>query len=115
MNKIDKILTLIEKGYSKQEIDAMLAAEPAPAAEPEPPEEDPVPAADPEPPEENNGNNDNMQALTGFMEDLKKSITDLTAAVQAKNIQTNSVSTTQADDLNAILASYINPPGRDNK
>ena len=113
MDKVDKILTLIEKGYTKAEIDAMIMSptepEPEPAAEPEPapePEKDPAPvvtADDPVP--------ETMpEKLTTFMEEMRSGMADLKAAVQAHNIQTNEVDTTRPEDLNDFLAAYINPP-----
>ena len=99
MNEVDKILTLLEKGYTKAEIDAMIMT---PAAPEEPaPVDDPEPEKAPEPPAEE---------LTSFMSEIRQSMADLTAAVQAKNIQTNSVDTTRPEDLNDMLAAYINPP-----
>lgn len=114
MQEVDKILTLLEKGYTKAEIDSMLMTpidpgEPSPEEEPkqatentEPVEElptadDPVPKTLPE-------------QLTTFMDEMRSSIADLTAAVQSRNIQTNSVDTTRPEDMNELLAAYINPP-----
>ena len=117
MNNVDKILTLLEKGYTKQEIDAMIltpdpaegepaAADPAPTpAEPEPIEKDPEPAAEPSPTETLP-----VEQLTGFMQELRQSIADLTAAVQSSNIQNNTIDTTLAEEQEKLLAAYINPP-----
>lgn len=117
MNNVDKILTLLEKGYTKQEIDAMIltpkdpaegepaAADPAPTpAEPEP-VNDPEPAAEPSPSETLP-----IGELTGFMQELRQSIADLTAAVQSSNIKNNSIDTTLAEEQEKLLAAYINPP-----
>lgn len=110
MDKVDKILTLIEKGYTKAEIDAMLMtpAEPEPEAAPEPlPEPEPEPAAEPEaaPAQETV-----QEQFTSFMEEMRSSMAALTAAVQSRNIQSNEVDTTRPEDLNDFLAAYINPP-----
>lgn len=116
MNNVDKILTLLEKGYTKQEIDAMILTpdpaedEPAPAdpaptpAEPEP-TNDPEPAGEPSPSETLP-----IGELSGFMQELRQSIADLTAAVQSSNIKNNSIDTTLAEEQEKLLAAYINPP-----
>lgn len=113
MTEVDKILTLLEKGYTKAEIDAMLApADPAPAADPEP---QPVePATEPEPEPAAPAASETLPGeLSGFMTELKQSISELTAAVQANNIRTSSVNTSSlAEEQDKILASFINPPDR---
>ena len=118
MNEVDKILTLLEKGYTKAEIDAMIMTpaapeEPAPAEDPEP-AEDPA-TAEPEPEKEIPSADDPVpktlpEELSTFMSEVRKTMADLTAAVQSRNIQTNSIDTTRPEDLNDVLASYINPP-----
>ena len=119
MNEVDKILTLLEKGYTKAEIDAMIMTpaapeEPAPADDPEP-EKAPEPPAEPAPEKDIPSADDPIpktlpEELTSFMSEIRQSMADLTAAVQAKNIQTNSVDTPRPEDLNDMLAAYINPP-----
>lgn len=119
MNEVDKILTLLEKGYTKAEIDAMIMTpaapeEPAPVDDPEP-EPAAEPPADPEPEKDLPTADDPVpktlpEELTSFMSDMRKTMADLTAAVQSRNIQTNSIDTTRPEDLNDVLASYINPP-----
>lgn len=116
MNQVDKILTLLEKGYTKAEIDTMLAtsapADPAPAADPEP---QPVePAAEPEPEPSAPAAPETLPGeLSGFMTELKQSLSELTAAVQANNIRTASIDTRNvAEAQDKILASFINPPDR---
>ena len=128
MNDFDKIVLLAEKGYSKKEIDTMMqtaalqengAPDPAPVdpapADPAPADPapaDPAPAdpapADPAPAGEQQALPDE---LTGFMAELKNAMTDLTAAIQANNIRTMSTQTPTVEDMNATLATYINPPG----
>ena len=123
MNDFDKIVLLAEKGYSKEEIETMMqtaalqdngAPDPAPVdpAPADPAPADPAPAdpapADPAPAGENQALPDE---LTGFMAELKNAMTDLTAAIQANNIRTMSTQTQTVEDMNATLATYINPPG----
>lgn len=109
--KSEDVLRLLDAGFTKAEIDAMLTPEPTADSDPAPAEPEPAePAADPEPVE--TGNNELQETLSGFMADLQKSINDLTKAVQAKNIQTNTVATSTVDEMNKILETYINPPGR---
>ena len=114
--KSEDVLRLLDAGYTKAEIDAMLTPEPVLVSEQEvetaPVEEAPVPETAPAPAEETSGNNELQETLSGFMADLQKSITDLTKAVQSKNIQTNTVATSTVDEMNKILETYINPPGR---
>ena len=119
MNEVDKILTLLEKGYTKAEIDAMIMTpaapeEPAPVDDPEP-EKAPEPPAEPAPEKDIPSADDPVpktlpEELTSFMSEIRQSMANLTAAVQAKNIQTNSIDTTRPEDLNDMLAAYINPP-----
>lgn len=123
MNDFDKIVLLAEKGYSKEEIETMMqtaalqdngAPDPAPVdpAPADPAPADPAPAdpapADPAPAGEKQALPDE---LTGFMAELKNAMTDLTAAIQANNIRTMSTQTQTVEDMNATLATYINPPG----
>ncbi|MBO7682200.1 MAG: hypothetical protein J6T17_05545 [Clostridia bacterium] len=133
MNDFDKIVLLAEKGYSKKEIETMMqtaalqdngAPDPAPVdpapADPAPADPapaDPAPAdpapADPAPtdPAPAGGKQALPDELTGFMAELKNAMTDLTAAIQANNIRTMSTPTQTVEDMNATLATYINPPG----
>ncbi len=115
MDIIEKTVSLIEHGYSKEEIAEILGtaqAEPEaadPAPEPEPAPADPTP--EPEPvPEPDSAPADDVKNMLGT---LQKSISELTAAVQSNNIRTMSTDTSTVDDMNKILASYINPPGRE--
>lgn len=116
MNNVDKILTLLEKGYTKQEIDAMILTpdpaegEPA-AADPEPTPAEPEPTNDPEPAAEPSPSETlPIGELSGFMQELRQSIADLTAAVQSSNIKSNTIDTTLAEEQEKLLAAYINPP-----
>lgn len=118
MNEIDKIVTLLEKGYTKAEIDAMFNAstetvEPAPLNDPENAEAVIVPASEPSeviPTADDPVPKTLPEQLTTFMDEMRSSIADLTSAIQARNIQTNSIDTTKAEDMNDLLAAYINPP-----
>lgn len=113
MNEVDKILTLLEKGYTKAEIDAMILTPEDPAegepagADPEPTPAEPEPQNDPEPsPSETLP----VGELSGFMQELRQSIAELTAAVQSSNMQHNTMDTTIAEEQEKLLAAYINPP-----
>lgn len=123
MNDFDKIVLLAEKGYSKEEIETMMqtaalqdngAPDPAPV---DPAPADPAPAdpapADPAPADRAPAGEGQAlpSELTGFMAELKNAMTDLTAAIQANNIRTMSTQTQTVEDMNATLATYINPPG----
>lgn len=123
MTQFDKVVSLIEKGYTKAEIDAMLMtpAEPAEPAAPAPDPVEPPAAPEPEPaePAENEPQGPAVpvipEGLQSFMDTTTKALQDLTAAVQASNIRTSSVDTTNVEDLNKILAGYINPPQNNTK
>lgn len=117
MSNIERIHDLVKAGYTKAEIDAMIltpedpaesepaAADPAPTpAEPEP-VNDPEPAAEPSPSETLP-----VGELSGFMQELRQSIADLTAAVQSSNIRDASIDTTSVEEQEKILATFINPP-----
>lgn len=117
MNIVDKIITLLEKGYTKAEIDAMILTPEDPAegepagADPEPTPADPEPKNDPEPaPEPSPSETLPVGELSGFMQELRQSIADLTAAVQSSNMQHNEIDTTLAEEQEKLLAAYINPP-----
>lgn len=93
MDKFDKVVMLIEHGFTKEEIDKILP-EDEPAAE-----TDPEPAAAPA-----------MDALAGFMRELKSSVDELKKAVQAGNVNKITTSSQTVEDMNDILATFINPP-----
>lgn len=110
MDKFDKIVTLIEHGYTKEEIEKILPADDEPEAaaapEPEAPAEE---TAAPEPEAPAAAPAELPEALTGFMAEVKASIAELTKAVQAGNVNRITTDTKTAEDMNDVLASFINP------
>lgn len=116
----DNVVKLIEAGFTKSEIDAMLMpiqAEPEGASEPvEPAAGSATPAPATEPVKDDPKPEKPVEApavpevLSTFMDEVRASLTELTKAVQAKNINTMSTPTQSAEDMNDFLAAYINPP-----
>lgn len=82
--KLSDIITLLRAGYSRKDIDAIIAAENEPAQDPEP---SPAPAQEPEPVEKPVETGENS---TGNAEILT-AIKDLTAAIQASNIRKDQI------------------------
>lgn len=82
--KLSDIITLLKAGYSRKDIDAIIAAENEPAPDPEP---SPAPAQEPEPVEKPVETGENS---TGNAEILT-AIKDLTAAIQASNIRKDQI------------------------
>lgn len=115
MDKFDKVVMLIEHGFTKEEIDKILPEdEPAAETDPEPaaapaapkdPEPAPAPATEPEP-----AAAPAVDALAGFMQELKSSVDELKKAVQAGNVNKITTSSQTVEDMNDILATFINPP-----
>lgn len=116
MTKIDKIITLVEQGYTKAEIDAMLTPDDVAEVEEQAAPETPAAVEAPAAVEETAAEPDRVDALESsmkdFMEEVNKSMRDLTAAVQSSNRLFNSVDTTEAEEMDKVLAQFINPPGR---
>lgn len=114
MDKFEKIVMLVEHGFTKEEIDRMFPAEPdaepSAPAEPEPAAEPAAPAEPAAEPAEPAAPDAVPEAMTDFMADIKKGLQELTAAVQANNIKTMSTNSNTAEDMNKLLAEYINPP-----
>lgn len=111
----NNVVKLIEAGFTKSEIDAMLMpvqTDPEPAE----PREKPEPTPEPEPVKDDPKPEEPVEApavpevLSTFMDEVRASLTELTKAVQAKNISTMSTPTRSAEDMNDFLAAYINPP-----
>lgn len=105
----DNIILLLEKGFTKTEIEEMEAREAAvkvPEIEPEP-----EPVADPEPQEPETEKTEPEPENNEQLDEIKKAIKELTKTIQASNIRTASMETTEVDDVNKMLASFINPIG----
>lgn len=119
----DNVVKLIEAGFTKSEIDAMLMpiqAEPEPAEPSEKPEPTPEPEPVKEDPEQADPALESVvdafvskvlpETLAPYLDEVRASLGELTKAVQAKNINTMSTPTQTAEDMNDFLAAYINPP-----
>lgn len=106
MENLDKILKLVEAGYSKEEISAML--QPEIREEPEEIREEPVP----EQKDEFNAKDEYISAMKEVTDELKKIKDDL----RRSNILNDS--TGIADPLTEsrkVLASIIDPPAKKGK
>ena len=101
----DQIFKLIDAGYSKADIEAMMQPEPTPAPDPTPePQPDPTPAPD---------NNQEMEGLRNDLKAAKEQIQQLTQQVQQLNRDTKSVNTLPDADVtkkaDAAMSELIRP------
>lgn len=115
MATIDNILTLIEKGYSKDEIDALLAqdetAEPEPEESPEESQEDANESQEDASAGEEDGDPSPLELLTQQVLDLTKQVQTMTAAVQLRNVKGAEAPDGDNKEMTAqdFLAQMINP------
>lgn len=106
MENLDKILKLVEAGYSKEEISAML--QPEIREEPEEIKEEPVP----EQKEEISVKDDYISAMKEVTDELKKIKEDL----RRNNILTDSTPISDPlEESRKVLASIIDPPAKKGK
>lgn len=105
--KPEDILTLLQAGYTKAEIDAMSAPAPAPDPEPAPaPTPDPEPAPAPAP----------APDYGALIAQLTAQVSGLTKAVQIANLHGANQPPEHTDSAEDILAKLINPTYKaDNK
>ena len=103
----DQIFKLIDAGYSKADIEAMMQPEPTP--EPQP---DPTPAPDPTPEPQPEGNQE-MEGLRNELKAAKDQIQQLTQQVQQLNRDTRSGDTLPDADIpkkaDAAMTELIRP------
>lgn len=99
----DQIFKLIDAGYTKADIEAMMQPEPTPAPDPTP-EPQPDPAPD---------NNPEMEGLRNELKAAKDQIQQLTQQVQQLNRDTKSVNTLPDADVpkkaDAAMTELIRP------
>ena len=111
----DQIFKLIDAGYSKADIEAMIQPEPTPAPDPTPEQQpDPTPAPDPGPePQPAPENNPEMEGLRNDLKAAKEQIQQLTQQVQQLNRDTKSVNTLPDADVpkkaDAAMSELIRP------
>lgn len=103
-----EILELIRAGYTKEEIDAMMKAEPEPTPAPAPaptpaPEPEPTPAPVPEPAPEPKQESETEKLVSA----LGMKFDALTAALQKQNV--NQIEGEPATTTGDIIARIINP------
>ena len=110
--KPEDILTLLQAGYTKAEIDAMTAPSPAglPAPDPEPvpapapaPDPEPSPAPDPEP------SPAPVPDYGSMIAQLTAQVSGLTKAVQIANLKGTNLPPEKTETAEDILAKLINP------
>lgn len=115
MATIDNILTLIEKGYSKDEIDVLLAqdevTEPEPEESPEESQEDANESQEDASAGEEDGDPSPLELLTQQVLDLTKQVQTMTAAVQLRNVKGAEAPDGDNKEMTAqdFLAQMINP------
>lgn len=109
----DQIFKLIDAGYTKADIEAMMQPEPTPAPDPTPePQPDPTPAPDPGP-EPQPENNQELEGLRNELKAAKDQIQQLTQQVQQLNRDTRSGDTLPDADIpkkaDAAMTELIRP------
>ena len=109
----DQIFKLIDAGYSKADIEAMIQPEPTPAPDPTPePQPDPKPDPDPTP-EPLPENNQELEGLRNELKAAKDQIQQLTQQVQQLNRDTRSGDTLPDADIpkkaDAAMSELIRP------
>ena len=107
----DQIFKLIDAGYTKADIEAMIQPEPTPAPDPTPePQPDPTPEPQPDPAPDNNPE---MEGLRNELKAAKDQIQQLTQQVQQLNRDTKSVNTLPDADVpkkaDAAMTELIRP------
>lgn len=110
--KVDEILTLLKAGYTRDEITAMDAPATTSAPDPYPAPADPAPApADPAPAPAQ------PEALNQFAGMLTNMFNDFGNRMQTILQNANIAASEQPPEQNAddVIASIINPPGRNKK
>lgn len=113
--KTEDVLKLIGAGYTKAEIAAMENPAPAPVPAPDPdpvpdpapaPATDPAPAPTPQP--------DAMGQFAGMLQTMFTQFGDrMQSIMQKMNLQT--IEQPVPESAQDVIASIINPPGRDKK
>ena len=107
--KTEDVLKLIGAGYTKSEIAAMEnpAPAPAPVSVPDPdPAPDPTPAPTPQP--------DALGQFAGMLQTMFTQFGDrMQSIMQKMNLQT--IEQPVPESAQDVIASIINPPGRDKK
>ena len=102
-----EILTLLNAGYTKQEIMALDAVTPAPEPASDPvPDSAPVPTPDPAP--------DASAQFAGMLQTMFTQFGDrMQSIMQKMNLQSSEQPVPES--AQDVIASIINPPGRDKK
>lgn len=111
----DQIFKLIDAGYSKADIEAMIQPEPTPAPDPTPEQQpDPTPAPEPQPdPKPAPDNNPEMEGLRKDLKAAQEQIQQLTQQIQQLNRDTRSGDTLPDADIpkkaDAAMTELIRP------
>ena len=106
-----EILTLINAGYTKQEIMALDAGTPAPTSAPDP---TPEPTTTPDPTPEPTPTPDAPAQFAGMLQTMFTQFGDrMQSIMQKMNLQTTEQPVPES--AQDVIASIINPPGRDKK
>lgn len=116
-NMRNDIITLLKAGYTKEEIKEMYkpeapAADPAPAASPDPgakPAADPAPAASPKAGTDVNNASFNLDALNKAFDGF---ITNFNKTIEKINIQNSQIGANPEQSIEQMLANVVMPnPG----
>ena len=108
MDNLDKILKLVEAGYTKEEIGNLLQPEAKPEPKEEPAEEPKEePKAEPEQPKEKSVQEDYIQTMKDITEEFRKVRDDLRRSAL---ISDGSQITDPLEESRKVLASIIDPP-----
>lgn len=121
MDMLDKILTLINKGYTKEEITAILNPVPTPAPVPAPaPTPAPAPAPDPVPaptpaPSPTPAPAPDMAAILGAINQMGSNIVTALQRSQLGGAYIPGQPDPNADPMAAVTAAIINPYEKEDK
>lgn len=111
--KTEDVLKLINAGYTKAEIDAMENPAPAPAPAPVP-DPAPTPATDPVPDPAPDAQPDAMSQFAGTLQNMLTQFGNrMQTIMQGINIAGSEQP--KRPELQDVVASIINPPGRSEK
>lgn len=121
--KLEEIITLLNAGYTKDEIQALEMPEnkpsPAPAGDPATDPQDPPAAPDPEPPADPPAapvlpSTDNAD-VTKYIAQLTAQVSSLTKQIQNSNLLSAQQPAQQKNSAEDILATLINPTFKGDK
>ena len=116
----DQILSLVQAGYTRAEIEAMTIPDPQPEPTPDPqPEQQPDPKPAEPQPDPKPDQPDELKALRDELNQAKQQIKDLTSQVQKNNLLDRSIEQLPGQDAakntDAVISELIRPTLQERK